>query len=76
LRGIDLAVSPGTFAAVRGPSGSGKSTLLNICGLIDAPDAGKYLLAGEESAGSMRSRAPCFDAAPSASSSRATTWCP
>jgi putative ABC transport system ATP-binding protein len=51
LRGIDLAVSPGTFAAVRGPSGSGKSTLLNICGLIDAPDAGSYLLAGQDVAG-------------------------
>ena len=51
LRGIDLAVAPGTFAAVRGPSGSGKSTLLNICGLIDAPDAGKYLLAGQDVGG-------------------------
>ncbi len=51
LRGIDLAVPSGTFAAVRGPSGSGKSTLLNICGLIDAPDAGRYLLAGEDVGG-------------------------
>jgi putative ABC transport system ATP-binding protein len=51
LQGIDLAVSPGTFAAVRGPSGSGKSTLLNICGLIDAPDAGRYLLAGQDVGG-------------------------
>jgi putative ABC transport system ATP-binding protein len=51
LRGIDLAVAPGAFAAVRGPSGSGKSTLLNICGLIDAPDAGRYLLAGEDVGG-------------------------
>ena len=51
LRGIDLTVSRGTFAAVRGPSGSGKSTLLNICGLIDAPDAGSYLLAGEDVGG-------------------------
>jgi putative ABC transport system ATP-binding protein len=51
LRGVDLTVAPGTFAAVRGPSGSGKSTLLNICGLIDAPDAGRYLLAGQDVAG-------------------------
>jgi putative ABC transport system ATP-binding protein len=51
LRGIDLAVAPGTFAAVRGPSGSGKSTLLNICGLVDAPDAGQYLLAGKDVGG-------------------------
>jgi putative ABC transport system ATP-binding protein len=51
LRGIDLEVPAGSFMAVRGPSGSGKSTLLNICGLIDAPDSGRYLLAGENVGG-------------------------
>ncbi|MBU1237575.1 MAG: ABC transporter ATP-binding protein [Gammaproteobacteria bacterium] len=51
LRGVDLEVPVGTFLAVRGPSGSGKSTLLNICGLIDAADRGRYLLAGENVAG-------------------------
>jgi len=51
LRGIDLEVPAGSFMAVRGPSGSGKSTLLNICGLIDAPDAGRYLLAGQDVGG-------------------------
>jgi putative ABC transport system ATP-binding protein len=51
LRGIDLEVPAGSFMAVRGPSGSGKSTLLNICGLIDAPDTGRYLLAGRDVAG-------------------------
>ncbi len=51
LRGIDLEVETGTFMAVRGPSGSGKSTLLNICGLIDAADQGRYLLAGDDVAG-------------------------
>jgi putative ABC transport system ATP-binding protein len=51
LRGIELAVPTGSFMAIRGPSGSGKSTLLNICGLIDAPNAGRYLLAGKDVGG-------------------------
>jgi putative ABC transport system ATP-binding protein len=51
LRGVDLEIPTGSFVAVRGPSGSGKSTLLNICGLIDAFDAGRYLLAGEDVGG-------------------------
>ncbi len=34
------------LVALTGPSGSGKSTLLNLCGLIDAPDAGEREIAG------------------------------
>jgi putative ABC transport system ATP-binding protein len=48
LRGIDLTLTDGEFAAVMGPSGSGKSTLLNILGLLDRPDAGTYALDGIE----------------------------
>ena len=49
LRDIDLAIEPGEYVAIMGPSGSGKSTLLNIIGLLDRPDAGKYILDASES---------------------------
>jgi putative ABC transport system ATP-binding protein len=48
LRGIDLDLADGEYAAIMGPSGSGKSTLLNILGLLDRPDSGSYALAGTE----------------------------
>jgi lipoprotein-releasing system ATP-binding protein len=52
LRGVELILNPGEFAAVLGPSGSGKSTLLNLLGLMDRPDAGTLSLGGED-AGSL-----------------------
>ncbi len=47
LHEISLTVPQGEYVSVSGPSGSGKSTLLNVLGLLDRPDAGEYLLAGE-----------------------------
>ena len=46
LRGVDLVLPQGCFAAVIGPSGSGKSTLLSLLGCLDTPDAGSLSLFG------------------------------
>ena len=48
LKGVDLRIERGEFAALVGPSGSGKSTLLNILGLLDRPTKGTLAIAGEE----------------------------
>ena len=51
LDGVDLSIATGEFVAVTGASGSGKSSLLNILGCLDRPDAGRYLIEGEDVAG-------------------------
>lgn len=47
LHEIDFTLLQGEYAAIMGPSGSGKSTLMAILGLLDQPNAGDYLLAGQ-----------------------------
>ena len=46
LRGIDLTIPAGQFAAIMGASGSGKSTLLGLLAGLDAPTEGEVLLDG------------------------------
>jgi len=48
LKGIDLKIPRGQFAAIMGPSGSGKSTLLGLIAGLDSPTTGQILLDGED----------------------------
>ncbi len=48
LRGVDLAVEQGEFAAILGASGSGKTTLLNLAGAIDDPTDGRVSINGQD----------------------------
>src|SRR5208283_256056 len=48
LKGIDLEIPSGQFAAIMGPSGSGKSTLLGLLAGLDSPTSGQILLDGED----------------------------
>src|SRR5829696_2073560 len=44
LRGANLIVQRGEFAAIQGRSGSGKSTLMNIVGGLAVPSAGHIII--------------------------------
>ena len=48
LKGINLVLYEGEFAALVGASGSGKSTLLNMIGCVDLPTSGRIFINGIE----------------------------
>ena len=41
LRGVDLAVAPGTLTRIEGANGTGKSTLLRLIARLDTPTEGR-----------------------------------
>ena len=50
LKGVDLAVEPGVFAALTGPSGCGKTTLLRQVAGLDRPSSGNVHVGAESMA--------------------------
>lgn len=48
LRGVDLAVAPGTIVALLGANGAGKTTLIRILSTLISADAGTASVAGHD----------------------------
>ena len=59
LRGVSLAVVPGSLAAILGASGAGKTTLLRVIAGFEPADAGTIELGGQVvDSGQSRGRVP------------------
>lgn len=56
MRGINLVIPQGEFAAIMGPSGSGKSTLLGLLAGLDSATSGKIILDGDDITGLSEDR--------------------
>ncbi|GAB7186201.1 ABC transporter ATP-binding protein [Kitasatospora sp. Ki12] len=54
LDDVSLTVPKGSITAVVGPSGSGKSSLLAVAATLIAPDSGRVLIDGTDTAGLTR----------------------
>lgn len=60
LQGISFRIDAGSFVSFVGPSGSGKTTLLNLIGCLDAPTAGKLMVADTDVATLNRTSGAAF----------------
>lgn len=60
LKGISFRIDAGSFVSFVGPSGSGKTTLLNLIGCLDAPTAGKLMVADTDVATLNRTSGAAF----------------
>lgn len=60
LKGISFRIDAGSFVSFVGPSGSGKTTLLNLIGCLDAPTAGKLMVADTDVATLDRTSGAAF----------------
>ena len=47
FRDAEVRINAGELVALVGPSGAGKSSLLHIAGLLEAPDSGDVVIAGQ-----------------------------
>ncbi|HEY7144450.1 MAG TPA: ABC transporter ATP-binding protein [Streptosporangiaceae bacterium] len=56
VRGVNLRLRRGEFAAVMGPSGAGKSTLLHLLGGLERPTSGEIWLNGTRVDGLSQAR--------------------
>ena len=56
VRGVDIELERGEFAAIMGPSGSGKSTLLHLLGGLERPTSGEIWLDGQRVDGLSQAR--------------------
>lgn len=56
LRGINIVIPQGEFAAIMGPSGSGKSTLLGLLAGLDSATSGRIILDGQDITGLSEDR--------------------
>jgi putative ABC transport system ATP-binding protein len=56
VRGAELSLDHGEFAAITGPSGSGKSTLLHLLGGLERPTSGEIWLDGRRVDGLSQGR--------------------